>query len=54
MSLPRTLIASVGVVTTTSAVLADLVIPDLAAQHSRRIPYRGTCCGRHGEACYLR
>ncbi|MFG3440091.1 DUF6640 family protein [Nonomuraea sp. NPDC047897] len=34
MSLPRTLITMVGGITTTSAVLADLVIPDLAAQHA--------------------
>ncbi|MEU0509366.1 MULTISPECIES: DUF6640 family protein [unclassified Amycolatopsis] len=34
MTLPRVLIAVVGVVTTVSAVLADLVIPGLAAQHA--------------------
>ncbi|GAA1990386.1 DUF6640 family protein [Amycolatopsis minnesotensis] len=34
MALPRTLIAVVGVITTVSAVLADLVIPELAAQHA--------------------
>lgn len=33
MPLPRTLIIVVGLVTTVSAVLADLVIADLAAQH---------------------
>ncbi|GAA2790035.1 DUF6640 family protein [Nonomuraea dietziae] len=34
MLLPRILIAAVGVITTAGAVLADLVIPDLAAQHA--------------------
>jgi hypothetical protein len=34
MALPRILIILVGVITTVSAVLADLVIPDLAAQHA--------------------
>ncbi|UNS97480.1 hypothetical protein MMF93_13990 [Streptomyces tubbatahanensis] len=34
MPLPRLLIALVGAITTVSAVLADLVIPDLAAQHA--------------------
>ncbi|MET8337956.1 DUF6640 family protein [Streptosporangium canum] len=34
MPLPRALIAFVGVITMVSAVLADLVIPDLAAQHA--------------------
>lgn len=34
MPLPRLLIALVGAVTTVSAVLADLVVPDLAAQHA--------------------
>lgn len=34
MTLPRTLITVVGVITTVSAVLADLVVPDLAAQHA--------------------
>lgn len=34
MSLPRTVIAVVGAITMVSAVLADLVIPDLAAQHA--------------------
>lgn len=34
MPLPRTLIVLVGAVTASSAVLADLVIPDLAAQHA--------------------
>ncbi|MEV0373736.1 DUF6640 family protein [Streptomyces sp. NPDC050636] len=34
MPLPRILIALVGAITTVSAVLADLVIPDLAAQHA--------------------
>ncbi|ACZ88310.1 DUF6640 family protein [Streptosporangium roseum] len=34
MPLPRALIASVGVITMVSAVLADLVVPDLAAQHA--------------------
>lgn len=34
MALPRILIALVAVITMVSAVLADLVIPDLAAQHA--------------------
>ncbi|MFD7664823.1 DUF6640 family protein [Streptomyces sp. NPDC059788] len=34
MPLPRILIVLVGAVTTVSAVLADLVVPDLAAQHA--------------------
>lgn len=34
MLLPRILIALVGAITTVSAVVADLVIPDLAAQHA--------------------
>ncbi|SOD61171.1 hypothetical protein SAMN06297387_10310 [Streptomyces zhaozhouensis] len=34
MPLSRVLIIVVGVITTVSAVLADLVIPDLAAQHA--------------------
>ncbi|WP_431917968.1 DUF6640 family protein [Nonomuraea jabiensis] len=34
MSLPRILIIAVAVITMVSAVLADLVIPDLAAQHA--------------------
>ncbi|WP_409490861.1 DUF6640 family protein [Amycolatopsis sp. cmx-11-12] len=34
MALPRTLIIVVGVITTISAVLADLVVPELAAQHA--------------------
>ncbi|MFI0976880.1 DUF6640 family protein [Streptomyces sp. NPDC021093] len=34
MPLPRILIALVGAITMVSAVLADLVIPDLAAQHA--------------------
>ncbi|MBG0815442.1 DUF6640 family protein [Planomonospora sp. ID82291] len=34
MRLPRLLIVLVGVITAVSAVLADLVIPDLAAQHA--------------------
>ncbi|MFH8569569.1 DUF6640 family protein [Streptomyces sp. NPDC017993] len=34
MLLPRILIALVGAITTVSAVLADFVIPDLAAQHA--------------------
>ncbi|MBB5852074.1 DUF6640 family protein [Amycolatopsis umgeniensis] len=34
MALSRTLIIGVGVITTVSAVLADLVVPELAAQHA--------------------
>ncbi len=34
MALPRTAIVVVGVITTVSAVLADLVVPPLAAQHA--------------------
>ncbi|MEU3628597.1 hypothetical protein BS329_40840 [Amycolatopsis coloradensis] len=34
MALPRTVLIVVGVITTISAVLADLVVPDLAAQHA--------------------
>ncbi|OKI10341.1 hypothetical protein A6A06_05240 [Streptomyces sp. CB02923] len=34
MPLPRILIILVGVITTVSAVLADLVVPGLAAQHA--------------------
>ncbi|MFI6024784.1 DUF6640 family protein [Amycolatopsis magusensis] len=34
MLLPRIVIAVVGVITAVGAVLADLVIPDLAAQHA--------------------
>ncbi|GAA0942692.1 DUF6640 family protein [Nonomuraea longicatena] len=34
MPLPRILITAVAVITTVGAVLADLVIPDLAAQHA--------------------
>ncbi|MEU8319645.1 DUF6640 family protein [Nonomuraea sp. NPDC048881] len=34
MPLPRILITAVAAITTVSAVLADLVIPDLAAQHA--------------------
>lgn len=34
MPLPRILIALVAAITMVSAVLADLVIPDLAAQHA--------------------
>lgn len=34
MPLPRIVIAAVAVITMVSAVLADLVIPDLAAQHA--------------------
>ncbi|MBF6204611.1 hypothetical protein IU483_10805 [Streptomyces gardneri] len=34
MPLPRMVIAAVAVITMVSAVLADLVIPDLAAQHA--------------------
>ncbi|UJW30292.1 hypothetical protein L3Q67_34540 [Saccharothrix sp. AJ9571] len=34
MLFPRIVIALVGVITTVGAVLADLVIPDLAAQHA--------------------
>ncbi|MFD9941050.1 DUF6640 family protein [Nonomuraea sp. NPDC059023] len=34
MPLPRILIVLVAVITTVGAVLADLVIPDLAAQHA--------------------
>jgi hypothetical protein len=34
MPVPRILIVAVGVLTTIGAVLADLVIPDLAAQHA--------------------
>ncbi|MDI5982254.1 DUF6640 family protein [Amycolatopsis magusensis] len=34
MLLPRIVIAAVGVITAVGAVLADLVIPDLAAQHA--------------------
>ncbi|WP_030525515.1 DUF6640 family protein [Nocardia rhamnosiphila] len=34
MPLPRIVIATVAVITMVSAVLADLVIPDLAAQHA--------------------
>ncbi|GAB3569175.1 hypothetical protein GCM10027445_20560 [Amycolatopsis endophytica] len=34
MTLPRILIVLAGLITTAGAVLADLVIPDLAAQHA--------------------
>lgn len=34
MPLPRLVIAAVAVITTVAAVLADLIIPDLAAQHA--------------------
>ncbi|MFI2236676.1 DUF6640 family protein [Streptomyces chrestomyceticus] len=34
MPLPRIVIVAVGAITTVSAVIADLVVPDLAAQHA--------------------
>ncbi len=42
MSVPRTLITLLGMITMVSAVLADLVIPELAAQHASTPPGRLT------------